>query len=85
MRIAVSSRAQPIMALQRFACLVVVVDDELLRRRAANGALATLPRVHGFVIGYGHAIFGLQIHISDPVRVFGVALLAPLEFALFAQ
>ncbi len=34
-----------------FARLVIVVDDKLLRRRAADGAIATLPRVHGFVIG----------------------------------
>jgi hypothetical protein len=68
-----------------FAGLVIVVDDKFLRRRAADGALATLARVHRFVIGYGHAIFGFQIHIPDSFRVFGVALFAPLEFALLAQ
>jgi hypothetical protein len=52
-----------------FAGLVVVVDDKFLRRRAADGALATLARVHGMILLNSYAVLILQVSVSG---AFGV-------------
>lgn len=51
------------------ARLMIVVDDELPRSCATDGALATLPRVHGVILLNSYTVLILQVSVSG---AFGV-------------
>lgn len=70
--------------LAHLARLMVVVDDELLLRCAADGAPPALPRVHGVVVFDGHAIFGFQVYVPDSVRIFASIFAALFQTTLLA-
>lgn len=67
-----------------FACLVIMIHDELSLTDTTDGAFAILARVHGFVVFDGHAILCLKISVSDALRVsaiMGATLLQTAQFA----
>ena len=90
-RMARSSRAQPIMALQmvtqQFAHLagLVVMIHHQLPARPADGASPALPLVHGVVVFEGDTVANSQVSVTDALWIF-LAVFAPLsQAALFAH